>query len=771
MQIQSAPSENEQKQVASENVAQAQKLRRQIRVLNLGLALVGAIIYILYLTKGASVYSHIPGGRKFLLPIAILVFLVLAATRTYKSMGRTRIRQMPSLVSQKAWVREWTPVTLIFLVAFGLRLWGINFGLPNLEQVDEWAVADRALHIIQTGNFDPLDYHNPALPDNDRQAFTYPTLYTYMETGVFAVRFLQGVSANRYDAVSNITLPQFKPDFYLWGRALTALLGALSVLLVYGIGKKFYNRKVGLLSALFLSFFYLQAVNSHWITTDIPSSFFALLPFLFIWPILAGRDNWKLYIIAGFLAGLAVATKYNNALILLPLILAHFLGREPRRWLNWNLPFSFVAALGGFFVGVPFAFFHIPNFLTDVAEIINHYQNLGHAGYQGNQNWLYYLQAISYENIVILALGLLGVLFACVRHQKRDVVLLSFPLLSYLQLSSYKVNFTRNLMPIIPFLTIFGALGAVLIVEEALRWANKRRQLPRNWAKLALGGVALLAVSGPAFSIVQFDAYNAKPTTRALALVWAEQNLPRGAKIWLEPGSLELLPTDQYQISGGDSVLAHPFDWYAANNYNYVVLSESIYKDLYLKGDAGYKKLLDGPLPAGFSQLKIFRHDDANQPGPTLIIFSTGLPVEASSLKAFQVPKPLQINLGSAIKLVGLDLPSQAPTGSILPIAFYWQAAATPSTNYTVFVHLLNAKGQIAAQLDLQPLGNTRPTTTWKANQILRDAYMLPLPANLAPGSYQLHIGLYDASSGARLTTPDNQNEIDLGSVQITGGK
>lgn len=771
MQIQSAPPENNQKSDLPASEVNTGKLRRQIRALNLGLAASGTVIYFLYLTKGASVYSHIPGGRKFLLPLAVLIFLVLAAVRVYKGVGRARLQQVPTTVSSKAWVREWSFVSLIFLVAFGLRLWGINFGLPNLEQVDEWAVADRALHIIQTGNFDPLDYHNPALPDNDRQAFTYPTLYTYMETGVFTVKFLQGVSANRYDAVSNITLPQYKPDFYLWGRALTALLGALSALVVYLIGKKFYNRKVGLLSALFLSFFYLQAVNSHWITTDIPSEFFALLPFLFIWFILAGRDNWKLYVAAGFLAGLAVATKYNNALILLPLILAHFLGREPRRWLNWNLLTSLVAAFVGFFVGVPFAFFHIPNFLTDIAEIINHYQNLGHAGYQGNQNWLYYLQAMSYENIVILGLGLLGVVIVCMRHQKRDVVLLAFPLISYLQLSSYKVNFTRNLMPIVPFLTIFAAVAAVLLVEEGYRLASKQRHWQRNWSNLALGGVALLAIAGPAFSIVQFDSYNAKPTTRALALTWAEQNLPRGAKIWLEPNSLELLPTDQYQISGGDSVLAHPFDWYAANNYNYIVLSESTYKDLYLKGDAGYKKLIDGLLPTGFSTVKIFRHDDNSQPGPTLIILSTGLPVQASSLNAFKVQKPLQISLGAAIKLVGLDLPSQAKASSTLPLTLYWQAVATPTINYTVFVHLLNAKGQTVAQLDLQPLGNTRPTTTWQVGQVLRDPYPLPLPANLSSGSYELHIGMYDASNGARLITPDNQNELDLGAVQIIGGK
>jgi len=620
--------------------AASPKQPRTARLLNLGLALTGLVLYILYLTKGAAVYSHIPGGRKLLFPAAGLVLVGLAMARVYVGSRRQGLVTAPRRVWGQVGVREWTPVTLIFLVALALRLWGSNFGLPNLEQVDEWAVADRALHIVQTGNFDPLDYRNPTLPDTDRQAFTYPTLYTYLETGVFAARFLQGVAADKYEAVANITATNVKPDFYLWGRALTALLGALTAGLVYAVGRRFYGRKVGLVAALFMAFFYLNVQNSHYITTDVPSGFFALLPFLFIWPILQGRDNWKIYTAAGLLAGLAVATKYNNALILLPIVAAHLVGRPPRRWLSWNIGLAMVGLLAGFVAGAPFVIFHLPNFLTDVADIINHYQNLGHAGYQGDNNWLYYLQAIGYENLAMLGLAIVGITIACGRHLGRDLVLLSFPLVSYLQLSSYKVNFTRNLMPILPFLAIFGGLALVLLVEGFFKITKARFSDKFRLQNLAIGGLAALAITGPAFSIVNYDSYNARPTTRALALDWATNNLPRGAKLWLEPGSLELLPHNQYQSSGGDSVLAHPFDWYAANDYNYVVLSEATYKNLYQKGDPGYKSLIDGTLPGDFKLVKSFKRD-ANQPGPTIIILNTGLPFVAATPTAFNIQKPL----------------------------------------------------------------------------------------------------------------------------------
>ncbi len=745
--------------------ASPQPRRTAAKSLNLGLAAAGLVLYILYLTKGADFYSHLPGGRKLLFPVAGLAFVGLAAARLYIGIGRQGLAAAPGRVWQRVGVREWTPVALIFLLALALRLWGINFGLPNLEQVDEWAVADRALHIVQTGNFDPLDYRNPALPDTDRQAFTYPTLYTYLETGVFAARFLQGVAADKYEAVANITAATVKPDFYLWGRALTALLGALTAVLVYVVGRRFYGRKVGLVAALFMAFFYLNVQNSHFITTDVPSGFFALLPFLFIWPILQGRDNWKLYGAAGLLAGLAVATKYNNALIMLPIVAAHLLGRPPRRWLNWNIGLAMVGLLAGFVASAPFIIFHLPNFLTDVAEIVNHYQNLGHAGYQGDNNWLYYLQAIGYENLAILGLAIVGIIIAFARHKGRDLVLLSFPLVSYLQLSSYKVNFTRNLMPILPFLAIFGGLALVLLFEGFFKFTKERFSNKLRLQNLAIGGLAALAIAGPTFSIISYDSYNARPTTRALALDWATDNLPRGAKLWLEPGSLEYLPPNQYQSGGGDSVLAHPFDWYRANDYNYVVLSEATYKNLYLKGDPGYKSLVDGPLPANFKLVKSFQRD-ANQPGPTIIILSTGLAVVAASPTAFNIQKPLDIPLGQ-IKLIGLDTAAETKAGSKLPIVLYWQTLAPLQTNYTVFIHLLDDKNQIISQLDIMPLANTRPTKLWKTGEVLRDPYTLPLPAKLAPGNYHLHVGLYDASNGARLKTLAGPNELDLGDIKV----
>ena len=43
---------------------------------------------------------------------------------------------------------------IVFVAAVVLRVWGINFGLPNLYHPDEWRIVARALS-FGTGSFHP----------------------------------------------------------------------------------------------------------------------------------------------------------------------------------------------------------------------------------------------------------------------------------------------------------------------------------------------------------------------------------------------------------------------------------------------------------------------------------------------------------------------------------------------------------------------------------------------------------------------------------------
>lgn len=113
---------------------------------------------------------------------------------------------------------------------------------------------------------------------------------------------------------------------------------------------------------------------------------------------------------------------------------------------------------------------------------------------------------------------------------------------------------------------------------------------------------------------------------------------------------------------------------------------------------------------------------------------------------------PLDAQLGAEIALLGYELPHDTlAAGERLHLTLYWQAHVPPTRSYKVFAHLYDAQGQVVAQVDSIPMSWGYPTTEWQAGEVVEDRLQLPLAPELAPGRYQLFIGMYDAESGARL--------------------
>ncbi len=133
----------------------------------------------------------------------------------------------------------------------------------------------------------------------------------------------------------------------------------------------------------------------------------------------------------------------------------------------------------------------------------------------------------------------------------------------------------------------------------------------------------------------------------------------------------------------------------------------------------------------------------------------------------------LLYHLDDGIDLLGFDLESTPRRGrEPVRLALYWRARAIPSAAYTVFTHLVDAGGSVVAGWDNPPCRHTCPTTTWRAHEVLRDEYTIPLPATLPAGRYQLTTGMYDPATGTRLraytaTGRAPQDEIPLGQIEI----
>jgi hypothetical protein len=109
--------------------------------------------------------------------------------------------------------------------------------------------------------------------------------------------------------------------------------------------------------------------------------------------------------------------------------------------------------------------------------------------------------------------------------------------------------------------------------------------------------------------------------------------------------------------------------------------------------------------------------------------------------------------------------------GQPLPVALIWQATDVVSTDYTVFVHLLNEAGDRVAGHDGQPVGGRYPTTIWTPGERIPDRHVLDT-TGLSPGKYRAAVGLYNAQTGQRVPIAGMAGEqIVLNSEIIVNGE
>ncbi len=80
-------------------------------------------------------------------------------------------------------------------------------------------------------------------------------------------------------------------------------------------------------------------------------------------------------------------------------------------------------------------------------------------------------------------------------------------------------------------------------------------------------------------------------------------------------------------------------------------------------------------------------------------------------------------------------------------LALQWQCLNTPDKDYTLFVHIFDAKGQLVGQFDGQPYNGDYPTHLCERGDAIDDIRKIVLP----PTAKRIHMGWYDADSGARL--------------------
>lgn len=129
---------------------------------------------------------------------------------------------------------------------------------------------------------------------------------------------------------------------------------------------------------------------------------------------------------------------------------------------------------------------------------------------------------------------------------------------------------------------------------------------------------------------------------------------------------------------------------------------------------------------------------------------------------------PSGIAFNGGIELIGYSLEA-APVapGDTLAVTLFWRAAQVPGTDLTVFNHLVDAQGKVAAQRDSRPDNGAYATMEWQPGKIIIDRQMIRLPNGIAAGSYDYHVGLYELASGRRAQTSSGSDEVSVATITV----
>lgn len=386
----------------------------------------------------------------------------------------------------KSFVNANKLLLVIVIIAILLRFIGL---IPNISHTDEAYIIKHSrqlfYNIIAHGDFDP-------------HAYKYGSFIFYFQSVTYLPIFIIGLvlitlrlsspppsqlnipALDFIEQVSNIF-----PKLFLWeGRALTAVIGVVSIIIVYLITKKLFNKKIALFSSFIFAINPFHVRDSHYITTDVPFLFFLLVSLLFMVNLLL-TSKWKWYILSGFIIGISSTIRYFPLAALIYPIAVLMDIKKSRSWvLKVLMGVVFIPV--GIFISIPFPFLSANSrnifqqdiqaqFLwygttvtTFILSILSYIMTFGKTQIEPLSSLVptkftfFHSHFLLFEVFgpALLALALLGIVVSFVKFPIKTILLLIIPLANFIYISFYiPAVYERLSLPMIPFISIFVGIA------------------------------------------------------------------------------------------------------------------------------------------------------------------------------------------------------------------------------------------------------------------------------------------------------------------------
>lgn len=434
-----------------------------------------------------------------------------------------------------------------------LRFWNIDAGLPYRIGPDEPVIAERAIHMMRTGNFNPRFYD-------------YPSLYIYLQLIVACIRFVTGAASGLWRSVA-----EFHPEhLFLWTRMLNAAIGTMTIALLYRASTR-WGRSVALTAAALLAVWLNHVRESHFALTDVPLTFLTTATFLLSLRAYESRSlSW--FLAAGAGAGFASATKYSGAYTLLLPLIAAAVAHAPVPGRLARAAVVVMASGLAFLIAAPYTVLDLPGFLNAFAVLSAYYRPRPFG--QGASIYLGHMRvAIGWVGLIVLGSGIVWGTLRALRDNalRRWAILILFPLTYFYAVSTKSLIFGRYLLPAVPF---FCLIMALVIVDATRRVWQLNRPMRTRAAILAIGLPLIL------FPIVragvQWPARYGRMTTQDIAYERIREAIPKGSGVAVERSVLRL-PDSLYRKTDIRQITIRTPEQFISRGTTFVVASSDAF--------------------------------------------------------------------------------------------------------------------------------------------------------------------------------------------------
>lgn len=238
------------------------------------------------------------------------------------------------------------------------------------------------------------------------------------------------------------------------------VFSSIGLLGTYNTGKNLFDKKTGLIAALFLSTSLMWASYLHYPTVDLPLTAFCVFSFSEMLSLAKTKEQLtKLDLIyLGLLVGISLSFKYAAAFLLIPFIVLFFKKSKLKNSIFNIISLSLIAWI--IFV------LNMGNKFEKLKRIVDFEMHaLYKSGYIGFENeaghtFIYHLKSTLFTEygLILSLLTFLGIFFSYKKLERKFFwACLSFPLVVYLVMGSMLLEAPRYIMPALPFCALYSA--------------------------------------------------------------------------------------------------------------------------------------------------------------------------------------------------------------------------------------------------------------------------------------------------------------------------